>query len=108
MVLALNIWRHYLSGVHYTIYTDHKSLRCIIDQLNLNMRQRWWLDVVKDNDYEILYHLDKSNVVVDALSRMLTGSSIPIGMYEDIIGFSTCEFDWGSSGRGCTVGELEA
>ncbi|KAJ9562159.1 LOW QUALITY PROTEIN: hypothetical protein OSB04_007319 [Centaurea solstitialis] len=58
VVFALKIWRHYLYGVECTIYTDHKSLR-----------QQRWLDVVKDYDYEILYHPGKANVVVDALSR---------------------------------------
>ena len=68
VVFALNIWRHYLYGVQNTIYTDHKSLRYFLDQQNLNMRQRRWLDVVKDYDCEILYHPGKANVVADALS----------------------------------------
>jgi hypothetical protein len=69
VVFALKIWRHYLYGVKCTIYTDHKSLRYFMDQQNLNMRQRRWLDVVKDYDCEILYHPGKANVVADALSR---------------------------------------
>ncbi|KAJ9556778.1 hypothetical protein OSB04_011392 [Centaurea solstitialis] len=69
IVFALKIWRHYLYGVKCTIYTDHKSLRYFLDQPNLNMRQRRWLDVVKDYDCEILYHPGKANVVADALSR---------------------------------------
>ena len=69
VVFALKIWRHYLYGVRCTIYTDHKSLRYLMDQPNLNMRQRRWLDVVKDYDCEILYHPGKANVVADALSR---------------------------------------
>ena len=68
MVFALKIWQHYLYGVQCTIYTDHKILTYLMDQLNLNLRQRRWLDVVKDYDYEIIYHLRKANVVVDALS----------------------------------------
>ena len=63
VVFALKIWQHYLYGVHCTIYTDHKSLRYLMDQLNLNKRRRWWLDVVKDYDCEILYHPGKANVV---------------------------------------------
>ena len=77
MVFALNIWRHYLYGVRCTIYTDHKSLRHIIDQPNLNMWQRRWLDVVKDYNCEIIYHPGKANVVADALSRKSVGSSTP-------------------------------
>ncbi|KAJ9565014.1 LOW QUALITY PROTEIN: hypothetical protein OSB04_000980 [Centaurea solstitialis] len=69
VVFALKLWRHYLYGVHCTIYTDHKSLRYFMDQQNLNMRQRRWLEVVKDYDCEILYHPGKANVVADALSR---------------------------------------
>lgn len=68
VVFALKIWWHYLYGVYCTIYTDHKSLRYLTDQPNLNMRQRWWLDVVKDYDCEILYHPGKVNVLGDALS----------------------------------------
>ncbi|KAJ9542729.1 hypothetical protein OSB04_029235 [Centaurea solstitialis] len=69
VVFALKIWRHYLYRVKCTIYTDHKSLRYFLDQPNLNMRQRRWLDVAKDYDCEILYHPGKANVVADALSR---------------------------------------
>ncbi|KAJ9539497.1 hypothetical protein OSB04_032230 [Centaurea solstitialis] len=69
VVFALKLWRHYLYGVKCTIYTDHNSLRYFLDQPNLNMRQRRWLDVVKDYDCEILYHPGKANVVADALSR---------------------------------------
>ncbi|KAJ9541896.1 hypothetical protein OSB04_028402 [Centaurea solstitialis] len=69
VVFALKLWRHYLYGVKCTIYTDHKSLRYFLDQQMLNMRQRRWLDVVKDYDCKILYHPGKANVVADALSR---------------------------------------
>ena len=69
MVFALKIWQHYLYEVRCTIYADHKSLRYLMDQSNLNMRQRRWLDAVKNYDCEILYHPGKANVVADALSR---------------------------------------
>ena len=78
VVSALKIWRHYHYGVHCTIYMDHRSLTHIMHQLNLNMRQRRWLDVVMDYDGEILYHLGKPNVVVDALSRKSAQSSTPV------------------------------
>ncbi|CAH1430886.1 unnamed protein product [Lactuca virosa] len=77
VVFALKKWRHYLYGDRCTIYTDHKSLRHIMDQSNPNMRQRRWLDIVKDYDCEILYHPGKGNVVVDALSRKSVDSSTP-------------------------------
>ncbi|CAH1436072.1 unnamed protein product [Lactuca virosa] len=76
VVFALKIWRHYLYGVRCTIYTDHKNLKYLMDQPNLNMRQRRWLDVVKDYECEILYHPGKANVVADALSRRAESAPI--------------------------------
>ncbi|WVZ70580.1 hypothetical protein U9M48_019235 [Paspalum notatum var. saurae] len=69
VVHALKIWRHYLLGNTCHIYTDHKSLKYIFTQLELNMRQRRWLELIKDYDLEVHYHPDKANVVADALSR---------------------------------------
>ncbi|KAK9057437.1 hypothetical protein SSX86_022272 [Deinandra increscens subsp. villosa] len=69
VVFALKIWRHYLYGIPCTIYTDHKSLKYLFDQKELNMRQRRWLELIKDYDCEIHYHPGKANVVADALSR---------------------------------------
>ncbi|KAI3750014.1 hypothetical protein L2E82_20638 [Cichorium intybus] len=69
VVLALKLWRHYLYGVKFKIYTDHKSLKYLFDQKELNMRQQRWMDLLKDYDCEILYHPGKANVVADALSR---------------------------------------
>jgi hypothetical protein len=56
VVHALKIWRHYLFGQRCDIYTDHKSLKYIFTQNELNMRQRRWLELVKDYDLEIHYH----------------------------------------------------
>ncbi|GJY68892.1 putative reverse transcriptase domain-containing protein, partial [Tanacetum coccineum] len=69
VVFALKIWRHYLYGTKCTVFTDHKSLQHILDQKELNMRQRRWLELLADYDCEIRYHLGKANVVADALSR---------------------------------------
>ena len=69
VVHALKIWRHYLYGQRCDIYTDHKSLKYIFTQNELNMRQRTWLELVKDYDLEIHYHPGNANVVADALSR---------------------------------------
>ncbi|CAH9146848.1 unnamed protein product [Cuscuta epithymum] len=69
VVFALKIWRHYLYGAHCKIYTDHKSLKYIFTQKELNMRQRRWLELINDYDLEIQYHEGKANVVADALSR---------------------------------------
>jgi hypothetical protein len=56
-------------GAHCNIYTDHKSLKYIFTQADLNMRQRRWLELIKDYDLEVHYHPGKANVVADALSR---------------------------------------
>nr|GFA22902.1 putative reverse transcriptase domain-containing protein [Tanacetum cinerariifolium] len=69
VVFALKIWRHYLYGCKCTVFTDHKNLQHILDQKELNMRQRQWLELLSDYDCEIRYHPGKANVVADALSR---------------------------------------
>jgi hypothetical protein len=68
-VHALKIWRHYLTGHRCEIYSDHKSLKYIFTQNNLNLRQRRWLEFIKDYDLGFNYHPAKANVVADALSR---------------------------------------
>nr|GEY73697.1 reverse transcriptase [Tanacetum cinerariifolium] len=74
VVFALKIWRHYLYGETCDIFTDHKSLKYIFTQKELNMRQRRWLELLKDYDTDIQYHLGKANVVADALSRKNSGT----------------------------------
>jgi hypothetical protein len=69
VIHALKIWRHHLMGTKCHIYTDHKSLKYIFTQADLNMRQRCWLELIKDYDLEVHYHPGKANVVADALSR---------------------------------------
>src|ERR1041385_7386575 len=69
VVHALKLWRHYLIGQRCEVYTDHTSLKYIFTQPDLNLRQRRWLELVKDYDLGINYHPGKSNVVADALSR---------------------------------------
>jgi hypothetical protein len=68
VVHALKIWRHYLMGKGCELYTDYKSLRYIVTQSNLNLRQTRWLELIKDYDLGINYHPGKANVVADALS----------------------------------------
>ncbi|GJY66974.1 putative reverse transcriptase domain-containing protein, partial [Tanacetum coccineum] len=65
VVFALKIWRHYLYGTKCTVFTDHKRLQHILDQKELNMRQRRWLELLSDYDCEIHYHPGKANVVAD-------------------------------------------
>ena len=74
VVFALRIWRHYLYGVPCRIFTDHKSLQYLFTQKVLNMRQRRWVELIKDYECTIEYHPGKANVVADALSRKSTSS----------------------------------
>jgi hypothetical protein len=74
VIFSLKIWRHYLYGETCEIFTDHKSLKYIFQQRDLNMRQRRWMELLKDYDCTIQYHLGKANVVTDALSRKSSGS----------------------------------
>nr|GEY99766.1 putative reverse transcriptase domain-containing protein [Tanacetum cinerariifolium] len=69
VVFALKIWRHYLYGTKCTVFTDHKSLQHILDQKELNMRQRHWLELLTDYDCKIRYHPRKANVMAEALSQ---------------------------------------
>ena len=69
IVFALKIWRHYLYGEKCFIYNDHKSLKYLHSQRKLNLRQRRWMELIKNYDCVIDYHPEKANVVVDALSR---------------------------------------
>ena len=70
VIHALKIWRHYLIGDRVLIYTDHKSLKYVFTQKDLNMRQRRWLELLADYDVDLQYHPGKLNVVSDALSRV--------------------------------------
>jgi hypothetical protein len=69
VVHTLKVWRHYLLGNLVLIYTDHKSLKYLFTQLDLNMRQRRWLELIKDYELEVHYYPGKANVVADALSH---------------------------------------
>ncbi|GKA19536.1 hypothetical protein Tco_0699451 [Tanacetum coccineum] len=66
VVFALKMWRHYLYGTKCVVFTDHKSLQCILDQKELNMRQCRWLELLSDYDCEIRYHPGKANVILEA------------------------------------------
>ncbi|GJR92536.1 putative nucleotidyltransferase, ribonuclease H [Tanacetum coccineum] len=85
VVFALKIWRHYLYGETCDIFTDHKSLKYIFTQKELNMRQRRWLELLKDYDANIQYHPGKANVVADALSRRNSGTLACLKIQPEII-----------------------
>ena len=73
IVFALKIWHHYLYGEQFEVFSDHKSLKYIFTQLDLNTRQRRWMECLEDYDFALHYHPDKANVVADALIRKSRG-----------------------------------
>jgi hypothetical protein len=87
VVHALKIWRHYLMGKRYELYMDQKRLKYIFTQSNLNLRQRRWLELIKDYDLGINYHPGKANVVAEALRRRSHVSQIVV----DSMPFELCE-----------------
>ena len=72
-VFALKIWRHYLYGEQFEVFSDHKNLKYIFTQRDLNMRQRKWMEYLEDYDFTLHYHPSKENVVADAPSRKSRG-----------------------------------
>ncbi|MBM1124176.1 Ty3/Gypsy family RNase HI domain-containing protein, partial [Klebsiella pneumoniae] len=69
VVFALKCWRHYLYGERFDVFSDHKSLKYIFTQRDLNMRQRRWMEYLEQYNFDLQYHPGKANVVADALSR---------------------------------------
>jgi ribonuclease HI len=78
VVMALQMWRHYLLGNVVHIYTDHKILKYIFTQLDLNLRRRRWLNLIKDYELEVHYHPRKANVIADALSHKAHCNYLPV------------------------------
>jgi hypothetical protein len=78
VVMALRTWRHYLLENVVHIYMEHKRLKYIFTHPDLNMRQRRWLELIKDYELEVHYHPGKANVVVDALSRKAHYNYLPV------------------------------
>ena len=95
IVFALKIWRHYLYGEKCRIYTDHKSLKYLLTQKELNLRQRRWLELLKDYDCIIDYHPGKANIVADALSR------------KTVVAMSLQYSDWRLADDGAMLAQLE-
>ena len=94
VVFALKIWRHYLYGACHQIYTDHKSLKYIFTQKELNMRQWRWLELVKDYDCKILYHPGKASRVADTLSRKSITTSMSIHTMPEILPRDIQKLEW--------------
>ena len=96
IMFALKIWRHYLYGEKCRIFRDHKSLKYLLTQKELNMRQRLWLELFKDYDFIVDYHVGKDNVVADDLSRKM------------IFGLSLKEYAWKLESDGALLAQLKA
>ena len=73
IAFTLKIWRHYLYGEQFEVFSDNKSLKYIFTQRGLNMRQRRWMEYLEDYDFTLHYHRGKTNVVADALSQKSRG-----------------------------------
>ena len=82
VVFTLKIWRHYLYGKEFEVYSYHKSLKYIFTQRDLNMMQRRWMEFLEDYEFTLHYHPSKANVVVDALSRKSRGALANIASRE--------------------------
>ena len=82
IVFALNIWRPYLYDEQFEVFLDHKSLKYILTQRDLEMRQRRWMEYLEDYDFTFHYHPSKANVVADALSRKSQGVLASIASWE--------------------------
>ncbi|XP_057494185.1 uncharacterized protein LOC130779535 [Actinidia eriantha] len=82
VVFALKSWRHYLYGEKFEVFSDHKSLKYIFTQRDLNLRQRRWMEYLEDYDFELLYHPGKANVVADALSRKPRSTAASLAIHE--------------------------
>ena len=82
IVFALKIWRHYMYGEQFEVFLDHKSLKYIFTQWDLNMRQRRWIEYLEDYDFTLHYHPSKANVVVDAFSWKSRGVLASVASWE--------------------------
>ena len=109
VVFALKIWRHYLYGEQFEVFSDHKSLKYIFTQRDLNMRQRRWMEFLEDYNFTLHYHLGKANVVADALSRKSQGVLASIASREwrmlEIVGQFRLQYDEQDQG---TLGSMMA
>ena len=82
IAFALKIWRRYLDGEQFEVFSNHKSLKYIFTQRDLNMRQRRWMEYLEDYDFTLHYHPGKANVVADALSQKSQGVLASVAFLE--------------------------
>jgi hypothetical protein len=72
-------------GTKCHIYTNHKSLKYIFTQADLNMSQKRWLELIKDYDLEVHYHPGKANVIADALSHKAHCSCLSVQAFNETL-----------------------
>ncbi|KAJ9672728.1 hypothetical protein PVL29_026082 [Vitis rotundifolia] len=110
VVFALKTWRHYLYGEKFEVYSDHKSLKYIFTQKDLNSRQRRWMETLEDYDFALHYHPGKANVVADALSRKSVGqlSSLELRELEMHVVIEDFELCLGLEGHGPCLYSISA
>ena len=82
IVFALKIWLHYLYSEQFKVFSNHKSLKYIFTQRDLNMRQRGWMEFLEDYDFTLHYHPSKENVVANALSQKSRGVLPSVASWE--------------------------
>ena len=82
IVFALKFWCHYLYGEQFEVFSDHKSLKYIFTQRDLNMRQRRWMGYLENYDFTLHNHPSKENVVTDTLSRKSRGVLASVAFWE--------------------------
>ena len=82
VVFTLQIWHHYLYVEQFEVYSDHKSLKYIFTQRDLNMRQHKWMEFLEDYEFTLHYHPSMENVVADALNRKSRGALASIASRE--------------------------
>ena len=82
IVFAIKAWRHYLYGEQFEVFSDHKNLKCIFTQHDLNMMQRRWMEYLEDYDFTLHYHLSKANVMANALSWKSWGVLASVASWE--------------------------
>ena len=109
VVFTLKIWRHYLYGEQFEVSSDHKSLKYIFTQRDLNMRKRRWMEFLEDYEFTLHYHPGKANVVADALSRKSQGALASIASREwrmlETVGQFRLQYDEQAQG---TLGSMMA
>jgi hypothetical protein len=108
VVFVLRIRRHYLYGSQTQIFTDHKSLKHLMSQKELNMRQRRWIELIKDYDCTIEYHPGKANMVADALIRKnkATLGRLTVGKERQLAELKEMGADLGINAGGGLVAQL--